>query len=89
MSYIAVGPVFGTATKDTGYDAVGVELVGRAAAASIDVVGIGGVTLDRVPQVMAAGATSVAVSRICLPGATGLHELARFLAAAAAARAAL
>ncbi len=32
VSYIAVGPVFGTATKATGYDAVGLELVGRAAA---------------------------------------------------------
>ena len=27
ISYLAVGPVFGTRTKDTGYDAVGIELV--------------------------------------------------------------
>ena len=27
VSYIAVGPVFGTSTKDTGYDAVGLALV--------------------------------------------------------------
>ena len=33
VTYVAVGPVFGTATKDTGYDAVGLDLVracGRA-----------------------------------------------------------
>ena len=29
-SYIAVGPVFGTTTKDTGYEAVGVEMVAGA-----------------------------------------------------------
>ena len=33
VSYIAVGPVFGTATKDTGYTRVGLELVSYAAAA--------------------------------------------------------
>jgi thiamine-phosphate pyrophosphorylase len=48
VSYIAVGPVFGTSTKATGYDAVGLDLVRRAAATAIDVVAIGGVTLARV-----------------------------------------
>ena len=62
-SYIAVGPVFGTTTKDTGYDAVGLELV-RSAAARAEgrpVVAIGGVTLERAAAVIAAGATAVAV----------------------------
>ncbi len=68
VSYIAVGPVFGTATKDTGYDAVGLDLVRHAAATAIDVVAIGGVTLDRVPQLIAAGATSVAVITDLLAG---------------------
>ena len=31
VSYIAIGPVFGTRTKDTGYDALGLEGVARAA----------------------------------------------------------
>ncbi len=31
ISYVATGPVFGTYTKDTGYDAVGLELVRYAA----------------------------------------------------------
>src|SRR5690606_39059966 len=32
VSYLAVGPVFSTATKETGYNAVGLEQVRRAAA---------------------------------------------------------
>ena len=59
--YIAVGPVFGTLTKDTGYEAVGLDLVGAAAATGRPVVAIGGITLERAEAALAAGATSVAV----------------------------
>jgi thiamine monophosphate synthase len=63
ISYLAVGPVFGTATKDTGYSPVGLDLVRRAAlrAGTIPVVGIGGIDLRRAPDVLAAGAAAVAV----------------------------
>ena len=63
ISYLAVGPVFGTHTKSTGYDAVGVRLVERAVAAAGDlpVVAIGGITIDRARAVLDAGAASVAV----------------------------
>jgi thiamine-phosphate pyrophosphorylase len=64
VSYIAVGPVFGTATKDTGYQAVGLDLVRAARAlapAAMAIVGIGGITLDRAASVVAAGASQVAV----------------------------
>jgi thiamine-phosphate pyrophosphorylase len=72
VSYIAVGPVFGTATKDTGYAAVGIDRVRYAVAAighgpeenggrSRGVVAIGGMTLDRAAEVVMAGATAVAV----------------------------
>jgi thiamine-phosphate pyrophosphorylase len=63
ISYLAVGPVFGTATKDTGYSPVGLELVATAArlAGGIPVVAIGGITLDTAPAVWQAGAASVAV----------------------------
>ena len=63
VSYVAIGPVFGTTSKDTGYDAVGLELVAAAAklADDIPVVAIGGITLDNAPSVLAAGAASVAV----------------------------
>jgi thiamine-phosphate pyrophosphorylase len=66
IAYLAVGPVFGTRTKDTGYEAVGLDLVRHAAARAasagdIPVVAIGGITLASAPSVLAAGATSVAV----------------------------
>lgn len=63
VSYIAVGPVFGTRTKETGYDAVGLTLVRAAAqrAGAVPVVAIGGITLDTAADVLAAGATSVAI----------------------------
>jgi len=67
VDYIAVGPVFGTSTKETGYTAVGLEMV-RAAVALLrgagdakPVVAIGGITLERAPDVIRAGAASVAV----------------------------
>jgi thiamine-phosphate pyrophosphorylase len=65
IDYIAVGPIFGTASKDTGYDAVGLTLVEdaarRARPRGLDVVAIGGITLERAADVIRAGATSVAV----------------------------
>ena len=61
VSYIAVGPVFGTSTKDTGYTARGLDLVRQAAATGVPVVAIGGITLANAPSVIEAGATSVAV----------------------------
>jgi thiamine-phosphate pyrophosphorylase len=65
VSYVAIGPVFGTSTKDTGYDAVGLAMVREAAtiaaSAQRPLVAIGGITLDRAPSVLDAGAVSVAV----------------------------
>ena len=63
VTYVAVGPVFGTHTKNTGYSPVGLELVRYAAVQScgLPVVAIGGITLDTAASVVAAGATSVAV----------------------------
>ncbi len=65
VSYLAIGPVFGTATKATGYDAIGLEMV-RAAAAharagGLPLVAIGGITLETAASVLEAGAASVAV----------------------------
>ena len=60
-SYVAVGPVFDTGTKDTGYTARGLELVTYAAGRGKPVVAIGGITLDRAPAVLAAGASGLAV----------------------------
>lgn len=65
IDYVAIGPVFGTASKKTGYDAVGLRLVEEAAARAhargLPVVAIGGITIDTATDVIRAGATSVAV----------------------------
>ena len=61
-TYIAVGPVFGTATKETGYTAVGLDLVRYAASrANRPVVAIGGISIENARSALDAGATSVAV----------------------------
>ncbi len=65
VSYIAVGPVFGTQSKETGYEPLGLEIVSRAAACSasrdLPLVAIGGITLGRAKAVVDAGAHAVAV----------------------------
>jgi thiamine-phosphate pyrophosphorylase len=80
VSYIAVGPVFGTRTKDTGYDAVGLGLVraARAAAGATPVVAIGGITLDTAASVLAAGATSVAIISDLLAGGDPAARVASY-----------
>ena len=65
VSYIAIGPVFGSGTKATGHDAVGLTIVEQASAAaamhSLPAVAIGGITIDNARSVIDAGAASVAV----------------------------
>jgi thiamine-phosphate pyrophosphorylase len=70
VSYIAVGPVFGTSTKDTGYSAVGLDFVSEAArlSGSIPIVAIGGVRLENARAAIDAGASSVAVISDLLVG---------------------
>ncbi len=59
--YVAVGPVYRTATKDTGYTPRGIEMVRYAADRGKPIVAIGGITLATAPHVVQAGAASVAV----------------------------
>ena len=72
ISYLAIGPVFGSATKHTGYTAVGLDVVSAAASAAaphrLPVVAIGGITLDNVRSVIDAGAASVAIVSDLLAG---------------------
>lgn len=70
VTYVAVGPVHATATKDTGCRPVGLTLVRDAAACATaaPVVAIGGITLERAPDVLAAGADAVAVIGDLLAG---------------------
>ena len=60
--YIGFGPMFGTTTKDTGYTARGIEMLGDIrAAVRLPIVAIGGITEEKAPQVWRAGADSVAI----------------------------
>jgi thiamine-phosphate pyrophosphorylase len=73
VDYVAMGPVFATATKGPTVDAtVGLDGVRRAAvrakAAGIPLVAIGGITLASAHDVLAAGASSVAVISDLLAG---------------------
>jgi thiamine-phosphate pyrophosphorylase len=65
ISYVAIGPVFATSTKSTGYEPLGLAPVADAAARTAEqrlpLVAIGGITLDRAEAVLAQGAASVAV----------------------------
>ncbi len=62
VDYIAFGPVFGTASKETRYVARGVEALANAVAlAGRPVVAIGGVTLENVGAIRRAGVHAFAV----------------------------
>jgi len=67
-TYIAVGPIFRTRTKDTGYGAQGLGLVAYAAGRGKPLVAIGGITLANAPSVISAGADAVVVITDVLAG---------------------
>jgi thiamine-phosphate pyrophosphorylase len=64
--YVAIGSIFPTATK-AGFQLVGPDLIRRVRpVVPVPLVGIGGITADNAPTVLAAGADGVAViSAIC------------------------
>jgi thiamine-phosphate pyrophosphorylase len=61
--YVALGPVFGTTSKDSPYEARGLDLLREVAAllAPRPVVAIGGIDAARAREAIAAGAAGVAV----------------------------
>ena len=79
--YVAVGPVFGTATKQTGYAARGLDAVRDASGRGKPVIAIGGITLERAPDVVAAGAASVAVITDLVTGGDPEERVRAFLRA--------
>src|SRR6185437_2968532 len=87
VSYVAIGPVFATNTKATGYEAIGVERVRAAAsvaaARGLQLVAIGGITLENAASVLAAGATSVAVIGDLLSGGDPEGRVRGYLSALA------
>lgn len=62
-SYLAIGPVYPTTLKVMPYEPVGLERLGlwTRAAAPYPVVAIGGISLDRLPGVLACGVDGAAV----------------------------
>lgn len=64
LDYVAVGPVFGTSSKENPDPVVGLEGVRRVRAEvgrTVKLVAIGGITAELAPSVIEAGADSVAV----------------------------
>jgi thiamine-phosphate pyrophosphorylase len=61
-NYIGFGPIFGTATKDTGYSARGLTMLREIRrAVKVPIVAIGGITENNVTQVWEAGADAAAM----------------------------
>ena len=81
IDYVAVGPVFSTRTKDTGYEPVGLDLVSYAAKSHgpRPVVAIGGITLERAKGVIEAGASCVAVASDLLARGNPSRRVADYL----------
>jgi thiamine-phosphate pyrophosphorylase len=82
IDYLAIGPVFTTATKATGYEAVGLQRirdVSALAAGRTAIVAIGGITLEDAPSVIAAGARSVAVIGDLLAGGDPAARVRKYL----------
>lgn len=62
VDYIGVGPVFATSSKVSEWPVVGTDLVRRVReSVSFPVVAIGGITGERVAEVVAAGADNIAI----------------------------
>jgi thiamine-phosphate pyrophosphorylase len=60
--YLGVGAIYGSASKDDAGEAVGLEHLSRIRGISrLPIVAIGGITLERVPEVRSAGADCIAV----------------------------
>lgn len=81
--YIGFGPMFGTRTKATGYEARGPEMLQQIRrAVTLPIVAIGGITEDNVQEVWQAGADSVAIIGDVLhdgdPGAKALRILSQY-----------
>lgn len=87
ISYAAVGPIYGTDTKATGYEAVGLDHLQRAVRraadchATLPIVAIGGITIEKAPGVIASGASSVAVISDLLTTGNPAARVRQFLSA--------
>ena len=85
LAYVAFGPVFPTASKDRPSPVVGLERLAEMAtvAKGIPLVAIGGISVVRVPDTMAAGATLVAAIAGLLPSSREAFGLSATISAVA------
>ncbi len=80
--YVGIGPLFSSGSKTDAGDAIGIEGFKRLAAlCELPAIAIGGITLERVPQIMDAGAAGVAAINAIFKGADP-EASTRLLAAA-------
>lgn len=78
--YLGVGPVYETSSKGGLPAPLGLRVIEEVAAAvSIPVIAIAGITAERVPEVIAAGAHGVAVIGAIAGAADPVAETARFV----------
>ena len=80
--YVGIGPLFSSGSKTDAGDAIGLEGFKRLAAqCELPAIAIGGITAERVPQIMAAGAAGVAAINAIFKGSDP-EGATRLLAAA-------
>lgn len=78
--YVAIGPIFATATKENPDPTVGLEFVSRARSTTRKpLVAIGGITLETAREVWEAGADCVAVGRDIVCASESGKRAAQFL----------
>ncbi len=84
VDYIALGPIFQSTSKKGGFAPLGIRLLEKLAGrTALPVVAIGGITLERAPEVWAAGAASVAVIADIVEHADPAARIRSYLEAAA------
>ena len=82
IDYVTIGPIFSTSTKETENPPLGVETLGGLIADSrYPVVAIGGISLEKAPQVWTAGADSVAVISDIANAADPARRVSQYLSA--------
>ena len=80
VDYIALGPIFSTSTKEAENPPLGIEALGGLIADSrYPVVAIGGISLEKAPQIWTAGADSVAVISDIANAADPARQVSRYL----------
>jgi thiamine-phosphate diphosphorylase len=80
-NYIGFGPIYGTATKETGYPARGLAMLRELrGAVAIPIVAIGGINEGNVSEVWRAGADSAAIISDILGGENIPAKVQRILA---------